>query len=249
MVHGPAGFACVSMEAAELARLRECIREQWLYRLQLAVPREVRRFAAIPMDQYHTLAHLVDHASLWPKVSRVLPARGAEIVRSLSFFRRLESEYGDVRIADEEGFGWPNIVWRLVRPRQKDIGPIHADEWFWEVRPQQERLPGFIPVKVWSAIHCNGGKNGLRLVPGSHRQRGKYRYRREDRNGMVVPAYDGDEDALPFEVPKTDPGDAIVFNHFLLHGGVWNAEEATRVSAEFTIFVPERFGVDRAGPS
>ncbi|HWD21280.1 MAG TPA: phytanoyl-CoA dioxygenase family protein [Verrucomicrobiae bacterium] len=240
-VHGPQGFTMLSISPSELAALREVIREQWLYRLQLVVPNEVHKFAAISMDQYHQHADLVDHAKIWPKISRVLPASGAKLMRSMAYFKRLEAEYGEIIIGDEENFGWENITWRLVRPQAKDVGPIHADEWFYEVRPSQKRHPGFIPVKIWMAVYCNAGKNGLRVVPGSHRMMDKYKYRTEIRNDLAVPVYDGNEDELPATIPKTNPGDLIVFNHFLLHGGVWNNEATTRVSIDFTIFVNEKF--------
>jgi hypothetical protein len=239
-VHGAAGYTCGSITRDELATLREHIREQWLYRLQLVVPEHVSRFHNISMDQYHTLSDLVDHAKIWPKTSRVLPASAVRSVRSMSFFQQLESEYGPIIIGDEENFGWENITWRLVRPRQKDVGPIHADEWFYEVRPAQKRHAGCIPIKIWMAVYCNAGKNGLRLVEGSHRKQEVYKYRTEIRNNLAVPVYDGAEEALPLTIPKTNPGDFIIFNHFLLHAGVWNSEDTTRVSIDFTIFVEAR---------
>jgi hypothetical protein len=239
-VHGAAGYTLGSITPAELATLREHIREQWLYRLQLVVPEHVSKFSAIPMDQYHTISDLVDHARIWPKTSRVLPASAVRSVRSMSFFKRLESEFGEILIGDEENFGWENITWRLVRPHQKDVGPVHADEWFWEVRPTQKKHAGYIPIKIWMAVYCNAGRNGLRLVEGSHRKTDVYKYRTEMRNDLPVPVYDGAEENLPMTVPKTNPGDFIIFNHFVLHAGVWNNENTTRVSIDFTIFVPER---------
>jgi len=221
--------------------LRECIREQWLYRLQLVVPNEVAKFSAISMDQYHTLDNLVDHAKIWPKTSRVLPASAVRLVRSMVFFKKLEAEYEKILIGDEENFGWENITWRLVRPHQKDVGPVHADEWFYESRPTQKKPEGHIPVKIWMAIYCNAGRNGLKVVAGSHRQIDQHPYHTEIRNGLAVPVLDGNEEELPFTIPQTNPGDLIVFNHHLLHGGVWNNESTTRVSIDFTIFVPQKF--------
>lgn len=240
-VNGAPGYTCLSIAPSELEALRECIREQWLYRLQLLVPGEMGRFSSISMDQYHTLADLVDHAKVWPKISRVLPASGARLIRSMGFFKDLEREFGKILIGDEENFGWENITWRLVRPRQKDVGPIHTDEWFYEVRPTQKKPDGFIPVKIWMAVYCNAGRNGLRVVEGSHRQMDVYKYRTEIRNGLPVPVFDGDEERLPITIPKTNPGDLVVFNHNLLHGGVWNNEDTTRVSIDFTIFVDKKF--------
>jgi Phytanoyl-CoA dioxygenase (PhyH) len=240
-VHGAPGYALGSITPSELATLRAHIREQWLYRLQLVAPEHVSKFHAVSMDQYHTVSDLVDHAQIWPKTSRVLPESAIRSVRAMSFFKKLESEFGEITIGDEENFGWENITWRLVRPKQKDVGPIHADEWFYEVRPTQKKHTGRIPVKIWMAVYCNAGKNGLRLVEGSHRRGDIYKYRSEIRNNLAVPVFDGAEENLPLTIPATNPGDFIVFNHFLLHGGVWNNENTTRVSIDFTIFVDEKF--------
>jgi hypothetical protein len=239
-VHGEAGYMCGSILPEELATLRQSIRDQYLYRLQLVAPEQVHKFAALPMDQYHTISDLVDHARIWPKISRVLPESATKAVRQMSFYKRIEAEYGETVIGDEENFGWEGITWRLVRPKQKDVGPVHADEWYYEARSSQ-RHPGYIPIKIWVAVYCNAGKNGLRLVEGSHRKMDVYKYRTEIRNNLVVPVYDGDENKLPFTVPETNPGDFVLFNHFLLHGGIWNNEDTTRVSIDFTIFVKEKF--------
>jgi hypothetical protein len=239
-VHGAPGYTVGSTTPDELATLRQHIREQWLYRLQLVVPEQVHKFNAISMDQYHTLSDLVDHAKIWPKISRVLPESGAKAIRAMTFFKQLEKEFGEIIIGDEENFGWENITWRLVRPQQKDVGPIHADEWFYEVRPTQKKHAGLIPIKIWMAVYCNAGKNGLRLVEGSHRKMDVYKYRTEIRNNLAVPVYDGAEEDLPLTIPQTNPGDFVIFNHFLLHGGVWNNENTTRVSIDFTIFVEDR---------
>jgi len=90
-------------------------------------------------------------------------------------------------------------------------------------------------VKVWTAIFCEPGLNGFRYVPGSHKQ--KYPYYGELRFGLLKPQSDLVEDELEIRDFVSQPGDVIVFHDNLIHGGI-RGSGSTRVSLEFTIFVP-----------
>ena len=65
------------------------------------------------------------------------------------------------------------------------------------------------------------------------------------RDGVVKPRGDFDEQTVPMELLAIDPGTLVVFNDRLLHGGAVNAGSTTRVSAEFTMFVPRHYLLSR----
>jgi len=219
----------------ELAMVSSLVEDQWRARLRVVAPAHADRFERLGIERYHEVAELVEHASVWPKAVRILPAAAVDSIRATSLFERLESEFGPFEVSDEEGLGREEIYWRLVRPQQgSDMGPLHADRWFWELghgRTPEARQR----VKVWVAIVCEPGLSGLRLVRGSHLR--EWRYHGEMRDGMMKPQIDEDVDSLGAELVRTRPGDAVVFHDGLLHGGAPNRGTLTRVSFEFTMFV------------
>jgi ectoine hydroxylase-related dioxygenase (phytanoyl-CoA dioxygenase family) len=98
-------------------------------------------------------------------------------------------------------------------------------------------------VKVWIPFYSEPGMNGLKVLPGSHRQ--DWPFHGELRDGFVKPQIDFDQDAVPMQLLNIDPGTLVVFHDRLLHGGAFNSGATTRVSAEFTMFVPRRNLLER----
>jgi hypothetical protein len=233
---GPDGFAVFrALDGGELGAAREAIASQWAAALDAAAPAHAGAFRARGLARYHELSHLVDHAALWPKSARMLPAAAVAAIRSTRLCRLLEDEFGPFEISDEEGLGREEITWRIVRPRgARDTGPVHADRWFWHLG-HGHTPPGCRRVKVWVAVVTEPGLSGLRVVPGSHRR--AWRYHGELRDGFVKPRIDEDVDRLDLRLLPTEPGDAVVFHDGLLHGGGESLGVATRVSFEFTMFV------------
>ncbi|MCS6812185.1 MAG: phytanoyl-CoA dioxygenase family protein [Cyanobacteria bacterium] len=229
-------FTGIRLLADELVLVKGLIESQWLDTIQQSYPDYAQQFADRGIDRYHELSHLVDHSTLWHKRTRILPASAVSLIRSTSLFKQLEAEFGNFDLSDEEGNGRESIYWRLVRPHQPtDVGPIHADKWFWDLNgwampPETQR------VKVWIAIVCEPGLGGLRIAPGSHRQ--DVPYHGVIRHGIPKPQIDLSEDELPLELFQSQPGDAIVFHDRLLHGGSVTSGTLTRVSLEFTAFIP-----------
>lgn len=225
----------LSFQKDELNLVRSLIEAQWIENLKRVAPEYVEQFLKCGIVNYHTLAHLIDHAAAWPKINRILPKNAIDFIRTTSLLKSLGDIYGDFVISDEENIGHEEMYWRLVRPNQtSDVGPLHADAWFWEL--DHGSTPANVKrVKVWIAIYCEPGMNGLRVVPDSQKRR--WRYHGEYRDGFSKPQIDEDEATLPIKLIHTQPGDAIVFNDLLLHGGAINKGEQTRVSLEFTLFV------------
>ena len=238
LLQGSPGFAAgLGLQADELERVRDIIERQWLKRIEQVAPEQTQAFAARGIARYHELSHLVDHTSIWPRDSRLLSAAEVAEIRQMSIFKQLEAEFGELAISDEEKPGKEVVNWRLVRPNKADVGPIHADKWFWDLNrwpmpPEVQRL------KVWLAIYCEPGLSGLRLIPDSHFQ--DWPYCEDRRHGILKPKIQVSETELSPQLFPSQPGDALIFHDKLLHGGAISRGNLTRVSLEFTLLVPNR---------
>lgn len=234
-MNDPGFFFGLKLEQNELDFVRSKVCEQWIGVIKEILPTQADQFFENGIKNYHLLAHLLDHASTWGKLNRVLPKSAVDAIRTTSLFQVLENIYGKFILADEENFGREQICWRLVRPNElSDMGPLHADAWFWELghgtMPKNRER-----VKVWVALYCEPGLNGLRVVPYSHKK--EWKYHGEYRDGFSKPQIDEDENQLKPELIHTKPGDAIIFHDRLLHGGAPNKGKFTRVSLEFTMLI------------
>src|SRR3990167_10922376 len=235
---GEGYYLGLSLQEKELNLIRSLIKTQRIDNIKRAEPLHWKTFFDRGIEKYHELSHLVNHALIWPKVNRVLPKMAVDLIRSTSFIKALENTYGQFEISDEENLGREEIYWRLVRPNESDdVGPLHADAWFWEL--DHGATPKNVTrVKVWIAIYCESGLNGLRVVPCS--QKREWQYHGEYRDGFSKPQIDVNEKDLPIQLVFTKPGDAIIFHDKLLHGGAINRGKNTRVSIEFTLFVKNK---------
>jgi phytanoyl-CoA dioxygenase PhyH len=237
-VFGDAGVNTrLRMSAAELAEFRGLITEHWLSRIGERYPAStVQEFRAAGMANYHRLADRIDHKALWSKKARLLPREAVARIRAMDFMQVLVEEFGAFGISNEEEVYPEEIYWRIVRPQMKsDVGPVHADAWFWTLG-HGKMPPDTVRVKVWMPFYSEPGMNGLKVLPGSHRQ--NWPYHGEMRDGSLKPQGDFDEQTVPMELLVIEPGTLVVFNDRLLHGGAVNSGSTTRVSAEFTMFVP-----------
>lgn len=239
-IRGKEGYTTeLSLAKDELEILRKMIRIQWLYRIQLLSPEHVKKFDDIGIERYHEFAKLLDHTSVWPTYARTLPRESVSVVREMPFFKRLEKEFGTVGIGDEQDFGWSNIYWRLVRPGKDDTGSLHADRWFWDLFEYRGGPPSYPHerLKIWIAIYTVPGKNGLLVVPGSHLKK-DWKWHSEIRYNQKKPVIDEPAEKLNIKLLPTEAGRAVVFHDDLLHGGSENLAATTRVSVEFTLFIP-----------
>jgi hypothetical protein len=122
----------------ELATIRSLITESWLERIAAVHPELVSEFESLGIENYHELSHLIDHSALWPKEQRLLNAiRSARFIQNCSLFQKFKEWFGDYYITDVENLGHEEFNWRLVRPHAgSDVGPLHADVWFYDVYGQ-----------------------------------------------------------------------------------------------------------------
>ncbi|MBI5448424.1 MAG: phytanoyl-CoA dioxygenase family protein [Gammaproteobacteria bacterium] len=240
-INGEEGYTTqLKLNNEDLNVLRKFIRIQWLYRLQLLLPRHVQEFDRLGMERYHEVSDLIEHKMAWPKEARVLPREAVEVIRSLDFFKRLEASVGKFQISDEEHLGWEEIYWRIVRPGDSDVGSLHADKWFWDIGAYG-KVADFPHerIKIWIPIYSVPGKNGLLVSPGSH-LREDWRWHAEKKFGLNKPVLDEPiENIDPILLPL-NAGEAVIFHDKLLHGGSPNLVQFTRVSLEFTLLIPMR---------
>lgn len=239
-VDGPRGYwVGPLLTDSEVAGLRDLIRRRFLDRIAVLAPNSIDHFAGASLTHYHREAHRIDHASAWPRHARLMDRDGVAFVERSSFMRRLRAVFGSAEISNEIEGSTPEIVWRLVRPgASDDIGPLHADRWFWEIN-RWPIPPGRRCIKVWLMVHGNPGRAGLRVVPGSHND-GRWAYGVERRHGMDKPVFDEAAAGIAPALLVTPPGSAVVFSYALLHGGAVTEGDQCRVSVEFTLFVPAK---------
>lgn len=235
--NGP-GFFLGSMNDQDLMLLRRLVNEQFLHTIQSAVPDQVSAYYSAGIEEYHRVYQddHFDHGNVWHKGARVLGPASVELVTQMVFFQKLRACFGPILVSDEENFGWPGIYWRLVRPGQSDIGPVHADKWFWDLgHGEMPGEPGeFYRVKLWISLYSQAGKSGLRVVPHSHKK-DDWRYHGEMRGGKQKPVLDEPEDELDLVSLPLDSGGFVLFHDKLLHGGMPNSGSQSRVSMELTL--------------
>lgn len=234
----PGFYHFSGFDQVELDIVRRYVADQWIEVIKKNAHQYADKFIKKTIENYHELSLVLDHASAWVKMNRILPQSAVDYIRRTSLCEKLEQIYGNFDLADEENIGREQIYWRIVRPNEiSDMGPLHADAWFWELghgsMPKNRER-----VKVWVALYCEPGLNGLRIVPGSHKK--EWKYHSEYRDGFFKPQIDEDENQLQPQLIHTKPGDAIVFHDRLLHGGAPNKGKFTRVSLEFTMLVKPR---------
>ena len=232
------GYVLFDLAQNDLELICQLVSEQYLHQLQGVCPSKVGLYHSQPMDQYHTIFQPdhFDHGSTWTKPTRVLGPMAWDQLKKTQLIKHLYEMYPGLKISDEENFGWPNIYWRLVRPGNNDVGPVHADAWFWELG--HGTMPdNHVRQKIWISLYSEPGKSGLRVVPESQRK-SDWRYHGVEKQGMLKPVIDESEQDLDlFDLPLS-AGQGVIFHDRLLHGGMPNRGAATRVSLEFTMLIP-----------
>lgn len=243
-VFSDSGYITQSISKNDLALFRGIVERQYISVLENLASVGDADILDTPITKYHEISHLVDHSNLWCKANRILSKDDYNAFLKADFFQQLKDELGSFLISDEEEIGYPEIYWRLVRPPpHKDTGPLHADAWFWDLG-HGNTPSGYQRVKFWFSLYNEQGDNGFRYVSGSHTN--NYNYLGEIRNGFVKPVFDESNYNLDVSNFNSKAGDYIIFHDKLLHGGLPGGLE-TRVSFEFTLFLPESYIQEKLG--
>lgn len=233
------GYCLAEMDNEQLECIRGWVKDQYLHTIQSHCSDYVEQYFQQEMSEYHNIyqEHHFPHANVWQKPARVLGPNTVKEFLKLPFCQRLRDLVGNFSVSDEEQFGWPGIYWRLVRPGQSDIGPLHADKWFWDLG-HGDMPENTYRLKIWISLYSTPQKSGLRVVPESQ-LKDDWRYHGEERGGKMKPVFDEDLDTLNISDLPLAPGQFVIFHDKLLHGGMPNNSDKSRVSIEFTMLVPE----------
>jgi Phytanoyl-CoA dioxygenase (PhyH) len=237
--NSPGFSADLSLNSKELDLFKACIENQFLHSIANLEPSIKNKFIECGIENYHEASHLINHSAIWSKYNRCLPKSEVSKIKGCDFIKQLKSIFGNFNIsnivydqtvvADSE-----EIYWRLVRPGvASDVGSLHADKWFHEVLSSEYIPEGVTSLKVWIPIYCEPGKNGLLIVPDSHKKEWKHSFLTNS-SGQIKPVIE--DKPMPILI-NTPPGNMIIFPDGTLHGGALNNGLKTRVSAEITLLL------------
>ena len=234
-VFGENGYYFDKLSHQDLFKIREIVRTHYDNVLSKLNRDE---FKEIEINRYHEFSHLIEHEKVWSKTSRILPLHLLEELMKCNLFENIKNELGEIFISDEDNIGRAEVYWRLVRPLpHNDVGPLHADGWFWDV--EDTYMPDtHLRVKFWISLYNETNKSGFRYIPKSHNE--NFAYSKEFRDYKYKPVFEMDEANLNIVTFNSNPGDLIVFHDRLIHGGK-SGGSLTRVSIEFTLFIPKEY--------
>ena len=168
------------------------------------------------------------------KKNRLLNKENSKRLEKL-IFNYLNLSENDGFISDEEIIGYPNFNWRLVRGNSPaDVGPVHADKWFWDLNKDLELSPNSTRIKVWIPLIQNDTEYSLIVLPGSHKEKYDYDSIIESGTNKIKPLINN-KYILKMQPAIIPIGSLIVFNDNLLHGGV--SVPNLRNSIEFTLII------------
>jgi hypothetical protein len=212
------------------------VESKWLSALQSGYPGIEAEARRLGLSGYHGIADKIDHGAFWTKDRRLFsPTEVDALLKELSVFRNLSSIFGNFKIEDIEGIGYPEVYWRLVRPGiANDVAIAHKDTWFYSITNgmSSEQQAGL--VKVWLPVVTLVGGSGLAVSAGTHRIH--IPHSSEIRHGRPKPTGDITVlDTYPMTLLPLAVGQAVAFDTGLLHKGVAHTGDITRVSIEFAI--------------
>ena len=223
-----------SVNKLDLKFLENLIKKKILSEINFKYPYLKKQIINTKLFEYHKISNLIDHKKLWPKSIRLFSNSEVVKIRKLNFFKKLENYFGKIKITNEDHIMREEIYWRIVRPNVlSDVGPLHADEWFWE--NNQWKIPkNYYRLKIWIPIISEEKNSGLVYVPKSHKKKFKYTTHKVD--GKIKPLKINSKKTLIKKPFGVKPGKAVIFHDNLLHGGRVGKFK-TRISVEFTMLV------------
>jgi hypothetical protein len=186
--------------------------------------------AVYPLLEYAKNPPGIDHQKVWGKTSRLLPKSAVKVFESLEFMDQVRMSMGEFQITDEEDIGFGNVYFRLARPgRHEDVGPPHADSWFWEISGKATGKR----FKVWIPLWPTEGAAAFRFIPSSHRSKDRFRYEIVSKYGSRKPQIITEIPDELYKLHGSRSGVPIIFHDDLIHGGIV-IDRDLRISIEFT---------------
>lgn len=158
-----------------------------------------------------------DHDFIAQKKNRLFSNGEVRKIKEFAFFELVRKELGYFTLSDvcydgQIEKGREEVYFRVVRPNEPaDVGPMHRDI---EHHAKFDGLhtPNEKTIKCWIPIETEPGINGLMVVRNSHI---------------------GDA-PLPVLLPL-EPGNMVLFNDRVMHGGALNEGKRNRISIEITL--------------
>ena len=235
-VNAWSGYSNGNLSAEDLEVFRSLVFEQYA---EIVSGYDDSLGANFKINEYHKskIANSELHKKVWPKNNRILSEARFQRLMDCEFFSEMKLQFDWHEITDEENVGHPEVYFRLCRPDPfTDVGPLHADSWFWELGHGEMPKVDFDTqrIKFWFCLETEEAKTGFRFVENSHEK--SYNYTGLQRDGFVKPTFDEATHDLSIESLIGKPGSFFVFNDRLLHGGEV-LKSGTRVSCEFTLVI------------
>jgi hypothetical protein len=230
------GYVVLQITHAELEILRNLVTSHYT-----EIVRETSRLdaceAQLRIQDHHLTGGPDLHSRIEAPSTRLLPPESVKKIHLLPFMAVLRELVGLFWFGCVQQIYQEEVTWRVTRPnRDEDVGPWHTDKSFWDLGIGAGSEPvGWVErLKLWVPLHSEWGKNGLAIVPGSHRR--QVPHVTEFRHGRYKPIYTGDIEAEPQTLISGDDGRAVLFHDALLHRGIPNRGRHCRVSFDATIF-------------
>jgi|TARA_B100000767_G_C19631097_1_gene478292 hypothetical protein len=189
------------------------------------------------IDNYHKLnIKNTLHKKIWTRKNRIASTELINYLKNEShIFKILKKEFGELEFSQKVDAKKPDSYWRLVRPNQKDdVGSIHADEWFWIANNWRVPSKNKKLLKIWILLSNNLNK-GLSVIPNSHKKK-DWIYKKVYQDGIFKPKFNEKKNIYKIKPLTTPKGKILVFNYGLLHSGLINKSNETRISLEFTLY-------------
>lgn len=185
----------------------------------------------IDIENYHKIK--IDdelHKKIWTRENRNF---NEDLIKKSDLFKFLKSNLGELSFSRMVNNNQSDIFWRLVRPNKMDVGSIHADIWFWDINkwkiPKDKEC-----LKIWMLLSKNID-SGLGVIEKSHLKK-DWVYSNVYKDGLYKPEFDKNANNYMTSDLLTPFGSAVFFDYRLLHYGIYNTSNFSRISLEFTIY-------------
>jgi hypothetical protein len=224
------------LDKNELDLIYNIIKKSVLRSVKKYSPDYYKIIKNINLKDYHKFSKKLDQANICNKKNRSFKSHEVSMIKNLKFFKNLTKIFDTSKLGTSVNQN-EEIDYRVVRPNQNsDIGSMHADEWFWKLNNFKSEKKSYERVKCWVPIIIEKGKNGLRYIPKSHKMNIKYSSFKDNSIGILKPKKILNEKKYRKVLFKTEPGQMVLFNDKLVHGGKLGGKTC-RVSFEFTILI------------
>ena len=206
------------------------------------------------LNSIHTVEKKINYEKFIIQKNRILNKEDYLKISNLPFYKKIKKIFKSFHHVSNGPFAkkYGQFIIRVVRPKnEKDVGPIHADKWFFDLNKKEKhyRVPKFneTNIKFWIPICLEIKKSGLIISKKSQFKNYKYKYKSDiviNKKKKLIhkkPIFDHKRYfKTKFNIVKSNPGQIVIFTDKLLHGGTNKFANKTRVSIEFSIITKKK---------